>query len=313
MNLRPSSKEDIAGLLSAANARSARIGRLDLGAMNRILEHTPEDMTVTAEAGITLGALQESLARRRQWVPVDPPSAGTLSITDLISRNVSGPRRFGFGTIRDHLIGIQVVLADGRLVRSGGKVVKNVAGFDVMKLFVGGHDSLGIIVEATFKLLPLPESEHFVQARCDSADEARRLIDSVLDSELTPPVLDLHNVDCDEGMLVVLAFSGAHEDVDWQLGKALSLGFNESTTLDYERVFWTGSGTSPHRLSVLPSRLTDAVRELDGVRFVARAGNGVLYHRGPNAPAEQRASPELARRLKAIFDPNGILHPMPLT
>jgi len=105
----------------------------------------------------------------------------------------SGPRRFGYGTIRDYLIGLKVVLADGTLISSGGKVVKNVAGYDLTKLFIGSHGSLGVIVEATFKLRPLPELEKFVQAKCDSLEKADAFIEAVLNSELTPIVVDLHN------------------------------------------------------------------------------------------------------------------------
>lgn len=312
MNLRPVSKDEVAGVLAAAQSKRARLGRLDLGALGRVLEHTPEDMTVTVEAGASLAELQRQLAVHRQWLPLDPPLAERLSVSDLISGNHSGPRRFGFGTVRDHLIGIQVALADGRLVRSGGKVVKNVAGFDVMKLFVGGEDSLGIIVEATFKLLPLPDTEHFVTRRCDSTTEARRSLDAVLDSSLVPSVLDLHNVGCDEGGLeVVLGFSGAYEDVDCQLAHAAKLGFNESTTLDYERVFWNRSSTTVQKRSVLPSRVTEVIDELGAAEFVARAGNGVVYHRGPATAPVANSTGALARRLKETFDPLGILPPMP--
>ncbi|MBK7999404.1 MAG: FAD-binding oxidoreductase [Verrucomicrobia bacterium] len=308
MNLRPANKDEVAGLLAAAHVKRARIGRLDLGAMCRVLEHAPEDMTVTVEAGITLAALQQQLAPRRQWLPIDPPLADRLSISDLISGNISGPRRFGFGTVRDHLLGVQVALADGRLVRSGGKVVKNVAGFDVMKLFIGGEGSLGIIVEATFKLLPLPETEHFVARRCDSVAEARRIIDDVLDSPLTPSVLDLHNVGCEPGdFQVVAGFSGAYEDVDWQLAQASGLGFIESTTLDYERVFWNQPAATVQRHSVLPSRVTEVIGELGGMEFVARAGNGIVYHRGSTSTPAASSIGALARRLKETFDPNGVL------
>jgi len=112
----------------------------------------------------------------------------------LLDTNASGPRRAGFGTIRDYVIGLRVALADGRLVRSGGKVVKNVAGYDLMKLFIGARGTLGVIVEVTFKLLPLPEAEAFVQAHFGTLEATERLIASVLESELTPAVFDLHNL-----------------------------------------------------------------------------------------------------------------------
>ncbi|HEU0011349.1 MAG TPA: FAD-binding oxidoreductase [Verrucomicrobiae bacterium] len=195
MNLRPASVEELARSLREASQSTTRIGSVDLSSLSCILEHTPEDMTVTVEAGATLANLQRTLAARGQWLPIDPPRPGRLTLAAMLDSNASGPRRAGFGTIRDYLIGLRVALADGRLVRSGGKVVKNVAGYDLMKLFIGARGTLGVIVEATFKLLPLPGAEFFVQARCESLESAERLIAAVLDSELTPTVFDLHNLD----------------------------------------------------------------------------------------------------------------------
>jgi FAD/FMN-containing dehydrogenase len=307
MTFRPANKEELAEILRSANQRRSHVGSVDLSAFNRILEHTPEDMTVTVEAGVTVANLQTALAQRGQWLPIDPPHADRLCIASLLSTSASGPRRHGFGTIRDHLIGLQVVLADGRLVRSGGKVVKNVAGFDLLKLFVGARDSLGLILEATFKLLPLPEAEHFVGVMCHTPEDCRRVIDSVLESNLTPTVLDCHNVGARQaGALVVLGFAGTYEEVDWQLSQSTALGFMESATLDHERAFWKETSPAVHRVSVLPSRVTETIGKLGYVPFVARAGNGVIYYRSGVPPVSTLPTP-LLRRVKDIFDPNRIL------
>jgi len=269
-------------------------------------------MTVTVEGGITLAELQAALKQRGQWLPIDPPHPERVTVSSLLSEDLSGPHRFGFGTIRDHLIGIQVALADGRLVRSGGRVVKNVAGFDLLKLFIGARDSLGLILEATFKLLPRPETEHFVHTRCRSLEDGARVIQSVLESAMAPSVLDAHNLGAKPGeMSVVLGFSGGYEAVDWQLAQAGTLGFGESCTLDHERDFWDRAALAVHRLSVLPSRVTEAIGALGGAPFVARAGNGVIYHRG-NQPSPAFQPPmNLLRRVKDIFDPNHILPELP--
>src|SRR5205085_5829061 len=126
--------------------------------------------------------------------PLDPPNSQTLSIERLLATNACGPRRFGYGTVRDYVIGMAVLLADGRMIHSGGKVVKNVAGYDLMKLFIGSRGSLGVIVEVTFKVLPLPETESFIEVRCNSLDEADQHIEAILKSPLVPVVLDLHNL-----------------------------------------------------------------------------------------------------------------------
>ena len=310
--LRPANKGEVAAALRTANEKRTKAALLDLGVLDRILQHTPEDMTVTVEAGISLGKLQAALAERGQWLPIDPPNPEFLTIAALISENATGPRRFGFGTIRDHLIGLQVALADGRLVRSGGKVVKNVAGFDLLKLFVGARDTLGLTVEATFKLLPRPETEHLIGARCSSAEECRQAVDAVLASELTPMVLDCHRVGpARSGCFVALGFSGTYEEVDWQLSRAGKLGFGEPATLDYDRQFWAETASPVHHWSVLPSRLTEVIPEIGDAPFVARAGNGILYARGGPVPPKPLFPGALVRRVKETFDPNHVLADLP--
>jgi len=194
MILHPSSLKDLSRGLSHAGALGEKIERVDLSGVSRVVEHAPEDLTVTVETGIALMALQAELGKCGQWLPVDPPRPERLTIRELLEENASGPRRFGSGTIRDYLIGVKIALADGRIIKSGGKVVKNVAGYDLAKLFIGSRGTLGVMAEATFKLRPLPEAEAFIQARCDSLDKAARLIGLALESELAPVVLDLHNL-----------------------------------------------------------------------------------------------------------------------
>lgn len=312
MILQPANREELSAALAAAHHAGHRVERADLRAFRRILAHVPEDMTVTAEAGLTLAALQEALRAQGQWLPIDPPHPERLTLGALLASNASGPRRFGHGTIRDHLIGLQVALADGRLIRSGGKVVKNVAGYDLLKLFVGSRGTLGLMVEATFKLLPLPEAEYSVQARCDSLSAAGKLIEAILDSELTPTVLDLHRVSTDLALCVTVTFAGTHEDVDWQLARAANLGLGESAVLDYEARFHALDAPAPHCLSVLPSRLIETLEALAPETYIARAGNGVIACRGKR-PAPRITGPEaLLRRIKDTFDPKHILPELPL-
>src|SRR5688572_27209032 len=190
-----------------------------------ILEYYPEDMTVTVEAGVLLSELQDRLNQSGQWLPIDPPLPERTTMGELLSKNLSGPRRYAFGTIREHLLGLTARLADGRVIKSGGKVVKNVAGYDLHKLFVGSRGTLGQILQATFKVRPLPETELFLRAPWEALDQ-------VLDSALTPVILDLTESN------LVIGFAGAREEVDWQVGVANSFGIVESANLDYERAFW---------------------------------------------------------------------------
>ena len=301
-------------LLARHHERGEKLPSLDLRALNQITEHTPADMTVTVEAGLTLGALQAQLATHRQWLPLDPPHGQDLTVGALLAENLSGPRRFSYGTVRDYLLGLTVVLADNRVIHSGGKVVKNVAGYDLLKLFIGARGSLGVIVSATFKLRPLPEAEEFVEQRCDSPAQAATLIESVIASELTPVVLDWHNLSTlnSPRSTVVVGFAGTRAEVDWQLGVARQLGLRAPSSLEHERRFWSGEFTAPvGHASVLPASVHEAVTQLGPVPFVARAGNGVVWHRGGRAPETPPAASALAQRVKAAYDPKNILPDLP--
>jgi FAD/FMN-containing dehydrogenase len=345
----PANADELSQILAAAFARKEKVGAVDLSALNRVVEHKPEDMTVTAQAGITLAALQSELAKHNQWLAVDPPQPERLTLRELTDTNASGPRRFGCGTIRDYLLGIQVALADGTLIRAGGKVVKNVAGYDLGKLFIGAHGSLGVVTELTFKLRPLPELERFVSAQFESETEAERILECVLDSELTPTVLDLHNMgenptphvvaysplpapssrgegeerlaadaaDSSAGsvsgkvLTLVLGFAGSREETEWQVAKAGEFGLAAPGSLEHEAKFWLAQ-TPVSRVSVLPSKLMAVVRGLGGAPFVARAGNGIVYHRGVTASSDDRLPIKLMRRLKDTFDPRHILPELPM-
>ena len=129
-----------------------------LDRLNRVLEHEPADLTVTVEAGITLAELQRALAASGQNVGLDAPLADRATIGGILAANVSGSRRLAFGTARDLVIGMRVVQPDGRITKSGGKVVKNVAGFDLNKLYIGSFGTLAVILEVTFKVAPLPRA-----------------------------------------------------------------------------------------------------------------------------------------------------------
>jgi FAD/FMN-containing dehydrogenase len=310
MKARPSNVAELQELLSAASSRKEKVGRIDLGAFNRVLAHTPEDMTATVEAGITLAELQMALGKHRQWLPVDPPDPERLTLGEIIDTHASGPRRFGYGTVRDYLIGITVALGDGNVIKSGGKVVKNVAGYDLAKVFIGGQGTLGVVVDATFKLRPLPESEKFVQARFGSVDDAEKLICAVLDSELTPVILDLYRLGPSNGSFtVVVGFAGTREETEWQLARAGEMGLSEASSLDYEDNF-RATYPTPRKRSVLPSRLGAAIRELDRAPFVARAGNGIVYHAGADFGVNDPVPAALASRLKDAFDPAHIFPDM---
>lgn len=144
--------------------------------MGRIIAHEPGDMTVTAQPGVRFAALQAHLASHNQFLPLDPAGDGRSTLGGIVAGNTSGPLRHAHGTVRDWLIGIRVAHADGTVSAGGGRVVKNVSGYDMPKLYVGSIGTLGVISELTFKLSPLPPAEATVSIACGSASDAISLI-----------------------------------------------------------------------------------------------------------------------------------------
>ncbi|WP_327086453.1 FAD-binding oxidoreductase [Nonomuraea sp. NBC_01738] len=144
---------------------------LDLCCMNDVVEHAAGDLVVRAQAGLAMSALAEHLAEAGQELALDPPMAAEgATVGGTLATAVAGPRAFRYGTARDLLIGITVVLADGTIAKAGGKVVKNVAGYDLGKLFTGSYGTLGVIAEATFRLHPLPADRRWIVARSPRAE-----------------------------------------------------------------------------------------------------------------------------------------------
>jgi glycolate oxidase FAD binding subunit len=143
--------------------------------LDRIVEHAAGDLVVTAQAGVPLAELQAEVSSSRQWLGLDPPEPNA-TVGGVVAAAASGPRRLRYGTPRDVLIGITVVLADGTVAKSGGKVVKNVAGYDLGKLFTGSYGTLGVIAECTFRLHPLPAARRVVTVDTDVPAEVAQQV-----------------------------------------------------------------------------------------------------------------------------------------
>ena len=146
---------------------------LETGGLDGIVDHVPEDLTVTIRGGMTFAALRDALASHGQFLPLDPPHvARGATVGGIIAANSNGFGRYRYGSVRDLLLGIRAALPDGTIARAGGRVVKNVAGYDLNKLFVGSFGTLGVVVEATFKILPLPPVARAASATFASAEGA---------------------------------------------------------------------------------------------------------------------------------------------
>ena len=183
---------------------------LGLRRLNRILFYEPEDLVASVEAGISLEALQEELARKGQFLPLEAPIPSRATIGGILAANASGPSRLAYGTPRDWLIGIKVVNSDGAVTKSGGRVVKNVTGYDLNKLYTGSLGTLGVIVEATFKLAPLPPDKRTLVALYPSLPAAMDSAQDLLRQGYTPQALHVINREI-MGRLPGLTISGDGE------------------------------------------------------------------------------------------------------
>lgn len=315
-DLKAVNSEQLDALVESIRIQVERAGEFPMDwrtGFNEIVEHTPEDLTVTVQAGLSLGGLQSRLRVAGQWLPIDPLDSD-LSIGELIEGNHFGPRRHAHGTIRDHLIGLAVVTGEGKLARNGGKVVKNVAGYDLLKLFTGSRGSLGRVVEATFKLLPLPEVFTALEREVSTADAAAELRAHFHTAHFQPAWMDLVMIPGSRPVFS-MGFEGAGEEVEEQVQRALAHGLVVSPRpMMWERRFHDAC-PRPIWRSHLPSKLPSALSPLGEGPFLALLGCGLVATAPSVAcpPVSQTSPAEMAiaNRLKAMFDPKGILPPLP--
>ena len=162
---------------------------VDTRRLDQIVEHAAGDLVVTAQAGVRFDDLADVLASADQRLALDPPISGTIG--GLIATGAAGPLRFRYGSPRDLLIGITIVRADGAVAKSGGKVVKNVAGYDLGKLFAGSYGTLGLITQATFRLHPKPETSTWITVESASPAPAAEVVQAMADSPLAPSAIEL--------------------------------------------------------------------------------------------------------------------------
>jgi glycolate oxidase FAD binding subunit len=272
-----------------------------LRALDRIVAYEPGDLVVTVQAGALLSDVQAALAREGQWLPIDPPFAAA-TIGGILATNSSGPRRLAYGTARDLLLGLRVAGPDGRATRSGGRVVKNVTGYDLHKLHIGAFGTLGVLLEASFKLRPLPERRAVFVRPCPSIRQAHEILLAVFASKLRPAALEaldgrlLPLTDAPAAALVGVEGSAPIVERHERDLRAIAGGFERREGAAADEV-WT-------RLRDLPERLKDRVRVRIGARpydlpellpegppLWIRAGNGLAWAHlepGPEAATAAR-------------------------
>ncbi len=204
---------------------------LRLSRLNDIIEHDADNLTVTVQAGLVLSELQQALAVEGQFLPLDPPQMEKATVGGVVAANASGPKRLRYGSARDLVLGMGVVLANGETIGIGGKTVKNVSGYDLDKLFIGSLGSLGLILAVTLRLSPLPQKTETLLASFSRLSQATALVAHILDSELLPVSLELLNglaarsasISTDGEYVLLVGLEGSPETVNRQLVQLTTL------------------------------------------------------------------------------------------
>lgn len=190
--------------------------------LDHLVEHAHGDMTATVQAGMSLDALQRKLAENGQTLMLDVPHSDRATIGGLIATNASGSLRGRYGGVRDQILGVTFVRADGVIAHGGGRVVKNVAGYDLPKLLTGSLGTLGLITQATFRLYPVPREMRSLRVTVSSPADATALLLEIQASTLMPTGLLYHTKDTSAGEVLV-RFAGIEESVDAQVVTATEL------------------------------------------------------------------------------------------
>lgn len=288
--LEPGTAEELASILKTASARGLHVvlrgGGTKMGwgntpraadlivstrRLSRVLEHAHADMTATVEAGCTVSQMQSTLAEHGQRLALDPLWPDRATIGGVLATNDSGALRVRFGSLRDLIIGITLALPDGTLAKSGGKVVKNVAGYDLPKLATGSLGTLGVITQAVFRLHPLPRETHLVSFSTNDLEAANRLLLSILDSTLVPTGLQLRAANSSRPEIDV-RFEGTAAGCEEQRTQTLRLTAH-ATEVRKDETVWNArgrlwDGNEPGvigKFSLLPSDLAAFLNQLSQI------------------------------------------------
>ncbi len=246
-----------------------------------IFEHSADDLVVTVSANMSYGELQSRLERSKQFLAIAPPYPEQASIGGIVATGITGSIRHRYGGVRDMVLGIEFIRADGVIAKAGGRVVKNVAGYDLMKLLTGSWGTLALITQVSLRLYPLPATRNILQIR-GTADQMRELTASLLGSGLTPTIVDLCSgqTDGDEIHLVV-EFAGISASVSAQCDRLVQIAENHSIhslTLDpppSPPIWQAESHSALIKLGILPSQATKLIAQFNRYPLQIHAGSGV--------------------------------------
>ena len=298
-----SSLEEASAFLHDAHTERRRVSiGTDLTAegLDRILEHDPGDLTCTVESGVRLSHLRAALATAGQRLSLDPP--GDPTIGALLATNAAGPLRHRFGAPRDLVLGATLVLGDGTIASSGGKVVKNVAGYDLARLACGSEGRLAFVARASFRLHPLPKATRTLVV---NADDLAAVAATLLVSQLQPSALDLLH----PGRVAVL-FEGSPGAVEAQLTQARRLVGGDEADMSVWDESRRRQGVSKGRVRFAPGELAVVLQRVS--EAVVRPSAGVAYtelespHDNPSQARSGHVE-ALVERIRRELDPGGVL------
>jgi glycolate oxidase FAD binding subunit len=339
--IQPNTPQELAAALAGANATQRLVAPRGSGTksdwgnpgaradiilstanLNRVIEHAWADMTATVEAGCTVAHLQRTLAQHGQRLAIDPLWPERATIGGILATNDSGALRLRYGSLRDLIIGITVALPDGTLATSGGKVVKNVAGYDLPKLMTGALGTLGVITRAIFRLHPLPTHSQTLTARMLSAEAAQSAMLALQDSQLAHTALQARLAPSREGGTYIdILFEGTEAGIAAQRSFAATIApFNESTPEVWSAREQLWPAPAVVKFSVLPTQIA-SVPFADAVIQATGIGYAKLDRPRRDIPSVTILTPSeldswpaagdtiaLMRAVKQQFDPNSILN-----
>ncbi|MDZ4781494.1 MAG: FAD-binding oxidoreductase [Planctomycetia bacterium] len=278
-------------------AKEPGIG-LSTSQLTQIVDYPARDMTITVEAGVTMATLAATLAAEGQQLPIDVPFPEQATIGGVIATNWSGPRRFGHGTIRDYVIGISAVDGRGVPFKAGGRVVKNVAGYDFCKLLTGSLGTLAVITQVTLKVKPIPEATAWVVCDLNGVACAEGFCEALSQSQATPVAIELNGGPFwQDNVQMAIGVEGTAAEVAWILERLAAerqeKGFGELSVHDITATADVGAKRQTLtdfaatveaplvvRMNVLPSRLGTVLTQLERnagkSSFQSQAGNGIV-------------------------------------
>ena len=333
--IEPASAEDVAATLASASKQRASVvirgggtkmgwGRtpssvdivLSTKRLTALVAHEHADLTATMQAGARLDEVNRALARHGQWLPVESAFDET-TIGGAIATNDCGPLRHRYGTPRDLLIGIRLALTDGRLIKAGGNVVKNVAGYDIGKLMSGSHGSLAAIVSATFKLMPLPGASSTLVAMFERADTLVTALAAITSSQLEASAIEIRTGPAEAGpYCLLLKFESTPRALHAHVQKARALATGARCDVitaqseadlwrDHLRAPWASKGMivkfawMPASLGAVLALIDDVRPSVTDIELTGRAaiGSGLL-----RVDADARTQRSVVERLRSRSD-----------